>query len=158
MLRQAFQDKTEVGRISQQYMAAGKLVPDPIILQLMGNRLDHDDCQRGCLFDGFPRTIGQATALDGFLKQRGMPLDGALQLKVDEEQLIQRLAGRNRDDDRPEIVRQRLEHYSRLTEPLVDYYRQRGLLYEIDGMGTKEEVFSRVKAVLDQIRAKKSAK
>jgi adenylate kinase len=158
MLRQAFQDKTEVGRISQQYMAAGKLVPDPIILQLMGNRLDQDDCQRGCLFDGFPRTIGQATALDGFLKQRGMPLDGALQLKVDEEQLIQRLAGRNRDDDRPEIVRQRLEHYIRLTEPLVDYYRQRGLLYQIDGMGTKEEVFSRVRAVLEQIRAKKGSK
>jgi adenylate kinase len=154
MLRQAFADQTEIGILSQQYMSAGKLVPDPVILQLMGHRLSQSDCQNGCLFDGFPRTLGQAAALDAFLEERGMPLDGVLELKVDTEQIVERLAGRGREDDQPEIIRQRLEGYQRLTEPLVDYYKQRGLLYTIDGMGTPDEVFERIKVVLGKIASK----
>ena len=154
MLRQAFADQTEIGILSQQYMASGKLVPDPIILQLMGHRLDQSDCQQGCLFDGFPRTLGQASALDAFLRERGMPLDGVLELKVDAEQIVKRLAGRGREDDHPDIIRQRLEGYLRLTQPLVEYYKERGLLYTVDGMGTPDEVFERIKGVLGQIAIK----
>jgi adenylate kinase len=157
MLRQAVLEKSEVGSLSEQYISSGRLVPDAIILQIMGARLDQKDCRAGCLFDGFPRTLGQATALDEFLTQRGIPLSGVLELKVDQDQLIQRLAGRGRQDDHPEIVRKRLEHYARQTAPLIDYYRKRGLLYTIDGTGTPDQVFDRIKVVLNEIAAQRSA-
>jgi adenylate kinase len=151
MLRQAYLDKTEVGVLSHQYMSSGKLVPDPVILEIMGRRLDQNDCQKGCLLDGFPRTLGQARALDEFLSQRGTPLAGVLELKVDQEEIVNRLAGRGREDDRPEIIRERLEHYARQTAPLEDYYRQRGLLHTIDGVGSPDEVFGRIQQVLEQL-------
>jgi adenylate kinase len=154
MLRQACQEKSDLGLLSQEYMLQGKLVPDPIILQLVGKRLDQDDCQNGCLFDGFPRTLGQAQAFDEFLQRRGMPLTAALELKADPEELVKRLAGRGRDDDRPEIVRERLKQYARQTAPLSDYYAQQGRLFEIDGSGTPDEVFGRVKAVINEIEKK----
>ena len=155
MLRQAIDEGTEVGRLSQAYIESGKLVPDEIVLRIMDERLDQPDCRRGYLLDGFPRTIGQATALDDFLIARGTPLSAALELKVDEDQLVERLASRGRSDDNPEIVRERLGHYRQQTSPLVEYYRQRGLLNEVNGMGTTDEVFERIKQVLATIAAKK---
>ncbi len=152
MLRQAIELKTPVGLISQQYMSAGRLVPDPIILQTMSERLDQPDCQHGCLFDGFPRTLGQAKALDDFLQQRSMPLDGALELTVDHEEIVRRLASRGRADDKPEIIRERLEHYARQTSPLLQYYKNRGVLHTIEGMGTPDEVFDRIKQALASIK------
>jgi adenylate kinase len=152
MLRQAGQEKSELGLLSQQYMAQGKLVPDPIILQLVGQRLDQDDCQEGCLLDGFPRTLGQAQALDEFLNRRGTPLTAALELKADPEELVKRLAGRGRDDDRPEVVRERLQQYAGLTAPLSEYYARQGRLFQIDGSGTPDEVFGRIKTVVSQIK------
>ena len=155
MLRQAIEEGTEVGRLSQAYIDSGKLVPDEIVLRIMDERLDQPDCRRGYLLDGFPRTIGQATALDEFLTARGTPLSAALELKVDEDQLVERLAGRGRSDDDPEIVRERLGHYREQTSPLVAYYRQRGLLNEVNGMGTTDEVFERIRQVLAKIAAQK---
>jgi adenylate kinase len=155
MLRQAIEQGTEVGRLSHAYIAQGKLVPDPIVLRIMGDRLDQPDCHRGYLLDGFPRTIGQVTALDEFLQSRATPLSGVLELKVDNDQIVERLAGRGRADDHPEIVRQRLEHYMDQTAPLLDYYRQRDLLYEIDGMGTPDVVFDRIKQTLAALPSNK---
>ena len=154
MLRQAYHERSEIGILSNQYMSAGKLVPDPVILEIMGRRLSQPDCKNGCLLDGFPRTLGQARALDEFLTQRGMPLDGVLELKVDEEEIVGRLAGRGRQDDHPDIIRERLAHYARQTAPLEDYYRDRGLLHTIDGVGTTDEVFARIKQVLTTISHK----
>jgi adenylate kinase len=154
MLRQAIQEGTDIGRVSQEYIKNGQLVPDPIVLRIMGERLDQPDCHRGYLLDGFPRTIGQATALDEFLDRRGTPLSAVLELKVDKEQIVQRLAGRNRADDQPEIVRKRLDHYFQLTAPLIEYYRKRGFLHPIDGMGTPDEVFDRIKLELCRIDGK----
>jgi adenylate kinase len=150
MLRQACQEKTDLGVLSQQFMDQGKLVPDPIILQLVGRRLDQEDCQVGYLLDGFPRTLVQAQALDEFLARRDTPLSVILELKVDTEELIKRLAGRGRKDDRPDIVRKRLEEYAVQTAPLSDYYRQKGLLRTIDGGGTPDEVFERIRREIDQ--------
>ena len=155
MLRQAIEEGTEVGRLSDSFISQGKLVPDPIVLRIMGERLDQPDCHRGYLLDGFPRTIGQATALDEFLQSRSTPLSGVLELKVDKDQIVQRLAGRGRADDHPEIVRERLEHYMEQIAPLLEYYHQRGLLYEVPGMGTPEEVFERIKQTLKTFSATK---
>lgn len=151
MLRQAIREGTEVGRVSQEYIENGQLVPDRVVLRVMGERLDQPDCHRGYLLDGFPRTIVQATALDEFLDRRGTPLSAVLELKVDKEQIIQRLAGRNRADDRPEIICKRLDHYFEQTAPLIEYYQKRGLLHTIDGMGTQDEVFNRIKQELVKI-------
>jgi adenylate kinase len=151
MLRQAWQEKSDLGLLSQEYMAQGTLVPDPIMLQLVGRRLEAGDCQHGYLLDGFPRTLGQAQALDEFLRRRGTPLTTVLELKVDADELVKRLAGRRRDDDRPEIIRKRLDEFARQTAPLSDYYRQQGLVCEIDGSGTPDEVFDRIKTFVDRL-------
>ena len=151
MLREAREKKTTVGKLAEKYMTEGKLVPDPVILQIVGDRLAEPDCERGCLFDGFPRTLGQAEALDGYLEEHRMPLDVVVDLEVDEQILFERLSGRGREDDRPEIIRQRLEAYENQTRPLTDYYRKRELLRTADGSGTPDEVFQRIQAVLDQV-------
>jgi adenylate kinase len=151
MLRAAVDAQTDVGQQANVYMSAGQLVPDEIILAIIAERLGQPDCQDGYLLDGFPRTIAQAEALDGMLAEQGTPLDAVVELHVPEEELFQRLAGRGRDDDTPEVIRQRLVAYREQTEPLLMYYATRGLLRSIDGLGTVDEIFDRTKAVLDQV-------
>jgi adenylate kinase len=138
-----------VGRQAQTYMSAGELVPDPIMVQIVEHRLEQADCAKGCLFDGFPRTLVQAQELDRILAKRNTPLDVALELRVEQSVLIQRLADRARNDDRPEIIRQRLQSFYDRIQTLLNYYESRGLLRTIDGLGTPEEVFERIKSVLD---------
>ena len=149
LLREACDAKTPLGLEAQKYMSAGALVPDCLILELIRERLDLPDCEPGYLLDGFPRTIAQAEALDAMLAGRNTPLDAVLELHVPEEELFQRLASRGRADDKPEVIRHRLEAYHQQTEPLLDYYRPKRLLKTIDGSGTVEEVFSRARAVLE---------
>ncbi len=150
ILRDAIARGTAEGFAAERYMSAGNLVPDPIIIDLVGQRLDQPDCDAGCLLDGFPRTTGQAEALDGYLNNRGIPLDGVLELRVNEEILIQRLASRARVDDDPNVIRQRFVNYREWTEPLLDYYRARGLLATINGMGSPDDVFDRIRAALQE--------
>jgi len=149
LLREAIAEKTRLGRLAQRYMTRGQLVPDPIVLQIVGARLEEGDCQNGCLFDGFPRTLGQAQALDEFLAEMGAPLNAVIELKVDEDEVVRRLAQRQRGDDTPEIIRRRMHSYWEQTAPLLDYYQRRNILYSIDGVGTPDEVFGRIKAALD---------
>ncbi len=149
MLRAARDAKTPVGVEAETYMAAGELVPDAIIIAIIAERLEQPDCQYGYLLDGFPRTLPQAEALDAMLAAKGTALDVVLELNVPEEELFQRLAGRGRADDQPDVIRQRLVAYREQTEPLLQYYRQQGLLKSVDGIGTVEEIFHRVEAVLD---------
>ena len=150
MLRAARDAKTEIGQEADQYMSAGELVPDEIILAIVAERLKQPDCQDGYLLDGVPRTIAQARALDAALAAEGTPLDVVLELQVPEEELFRRLAGRGRADDAPEVIRQRLVAYREQTEPLLEYYGKRGLLKSIDGAGSVDEIFDRARAVLDQ--------
>lgn len=149
MLRQAVHDQTDTGLLAAPYMDAGQLVPDDIILKLMDERLSRGDCDQGALFDGFPRTLAQARALDKMLEKTGLPLDVALQLKVEDAEVIRRLAGRGRNDDRPAVLAERLKSYWETTSPLLDYYRKRGVLHVIDGQGTTDQVFDRIRAALD---------
>ena len=153
MLRAARDAKTEVGVLADRYMSGGQLVPDDVIIAIIAARLLEPDCQAGYLLDGFPRTIAQAEALDAMLRKQGTPLDVVLELKVPEEELFKRLAGRGRADDKPEVIRQRLVAYRNQTAPLLDYYGKAGLLRSVDGMGTVDEIFQRIRGVLDPMAA-----
>ncbi len=152
MLREAVEQRTPEGLAAGKYMDRGDLVPDEIILAMVGRRLGQPDCAGGCLLDGFPRTLPQAEALDHLLAAERLPLGGVLELHVDEEELVQRMIHRGRADDRPEVIRQRLETYRQQTAPLLNYYRQQGLLHTIDGTGDPDEIFDRIKTVVAQLR------
>jgi adenylate kinase len=152
MLREAVAQRTPEALAAKPYMDRGDLVPDEIILAMVNWRLGQPDCVAGCLLDGFPRTLPQAEALDKLLAAGRLPLAGVLELHVDEEELVQRMIHRGRSDDRPEVIRQRMETYRQQTAPLLNYYRQQGLLHTIDATGDPDEIFSRVKAVVDQLR------
>jgi adenylate kinase len=151
MLREARDAKTDVGRKADEYMSKGELVPDEIIVAIIAERLQGPDCRAGYLLDGFPRTLAQAEALDGMLSEKQTPLDVVLELQVSEEELFQRLAGRGRADDKPEVIRQRLVAYRQQTEPLLEYYGKAGLLKSVDGLGSVDEIFTRIRGVLDPI-------
>jgi adenylate kinase len=144
MLRAARDAQTEVGKKAEQYMSKGQLVPDGIIVAIIGERLAKPDCKKGYLLDGFPRTIAQAEALDGLLARQSTPLDVVLELRVPEDELFNRLAGRGRADDKPDVIRQRLVAYRKQTEPLLDYYGNKKILKSIDGLGTVDKIFDRV--------------
>jgi len=154
MLRQARKDGTELGKKAAEFMDGGSLVPDELVVGIVVERIAQADCQAGCLFDGFPRTIAQAQALDEQLEKQGTPLDLVLELKADEGELTRRMLERakieNRPDDTPETIANRMEVYRSQTEPLLAYYTQRGKLEVIDGMGTPDEVFARIQACVDQ--------
>jgi adenylate kinase len=151
MLRDAEEEGTSLGREAARYMRAGELVPDDVVVGIVSDRLGHKDCSSGCLFDGFPRTVPQAETLDHMLARKKMPLDLVLALEVPEDQLIDRLLARGRADDNREIICERFRQYNSLTEPLLDYYRRRGMLRTIDGKGTPDEVFERIRQEVDAV-------
>jgi adenylate kinase len=159
MLRQAVRDRTELGRQAEPIMAAGQLVGDDLMIGIVKERLKRDDACRGCLFDGFPRTVAQAQSLDEVFEQTGRQLDAVLELRVPESELIRRLAGRYqqianpRDDDRPEAIPGRLETYRRQTEPVLGYYRASRRLHTIDGIGTPDAVFGRILEEIERSQA-----
>ncbi|MEX0613164.1 MAG: adenylate kinase [Pirellulales bacterium] len=147
MLRDA--EDTPLGRRAARYMLAGQLVPDDVVVGIVVDRLTGKDCTRGCLFDGFPRTVPQAEALDRMLAERGMPLDLVLALEVPEDLLVERLVSRGRPDDDRETIAERFRQYNALTEPVLDYYRRRGILRQIDADAPPDEVFNRVRGAVD---------
>ena len=150
MLRDANEAGTTLGREAVRYMNAGQLVPDEVVVGIVVDRLNEKDCERGCLFDGFPRTVPQAESLDRLLTEHQMPLDLVIALDVPEPLLVQRLLSRGRPDDDRETIRERFRQFNYLTEPLIDYYRNRGLLRQIDANGTPDEVFTKVRAAVDE--------
>jgi adenylate kinase len=152
MLRSATRAGTALGVRADHFMREGQLVPDDVVVGIVVDRLEQPDCARGCLFDGFPRTLPQAKALDETLKAHNMPLDLVLALDVPEEKLVERLLARGRMDDKRDTIHERFRQYTRLTEPLLEYYRERGILRPIEGAGTPDEVFARIKSAVDAAR------
>lgn len=165
---------TPIGRQARAYMDKGELVPDPIVVRMVLDRLDQEDARKGFMLDGFPRTLGQAEALEAALRGEGRPLSAVLRFGLPDEVAVKRLAGRRtcarcqrtynvelsptrvpgvcdacggelvqRADDEEETVRRRLDVYHRQTEPLEAFYRERGLLREVDAEGTEEQVTDR---------------
>ena len=139
---------TELGRIAQEYMDRGDLVPDEVVIAMVMGRLAEPDCAAGFVLDGFPRTVAQAEALDHRLAELRSPLHAALNFEITEEELLRRLVGRaaelHRSDDSEQTIRHRLEVFAIKTRPLVDYYAHRGLLVNVDAIGPVEVVTKRI--------------
>jgi adenylate kinase len=148
MLRAAVAAGSELGARVQDVMASGGLVDDALMAEVVRERLTHGDTARGYLLDGYPRTLPQAETLAGILRDAGQELDAVLLVAVPEDELVRRTLSRGRADDQEEVIRERLRVYREKTEPLIGYYRERGLLREIDGNLSVEEVTSRMYGVL----------
>jgi adenylate kinase len=150
MLRAAVKAGTPVGRQAQEIMSSGGLVPDDVVVGIVGQRIEQPDARKGFILDGFPRTVPQAVALDRMLTARGIALDAVVELRVDEAALIRRIESRIaemkargeplRADDNAEVLRNRLKAYRAQTAPLVAYYREQGVLRSVDGMAPISEV------------------
>lgn len=171
ILRANVKEGTELGLRAKEFMNAGKLVPDEVIIGMMAQRLQESDCAKGFILDGFPRTVPQAEALDELLAKLGLVLDATILFNVDDEVVVERLSGRRmcrkcgaiyhatfhptrtegvcdacggeiyqRDDDREEVIRNRLAVYHDQTSPLIDYYRGKGLLKDVDAGGSSDAV------------------
>ena len=152
MLRAAIASGSELGKKVAGVMERGELVTDEIVIALIEERLPEAEAAGGAIFDGFPRTIAQAEALDAMLKSRGAKIDLVLRLKVDDAALMQRVAGRfaesGRPDDNPESFKVRLDAYNTQTAPLLPYYEGQGKLFEVDGMGSIDTVAAGIDAAL----------
>ncbi len=183
MFRAAIKNGTELGLKAKSFMEQGNLVPDEVTIGIVHERLSKDDCQKGFLLDGFPRTVAQADALDSLLTALGKKLDYVLNIKVDQEELMKRLTGRwicktcgatyhtifnppavegicdkdggelyQRLDDKPETVKNRLDVNMKQTQPLLDFYSQKGVLKDIDGQQDIKKVFVDINDLLGGLR------
>jgi len=157
MFRQAVAGGSELGRQVEAILARGELVDDVTTAEIVRARLAQSDAQPGFLLDGYPRTLAQAATLEEILRGRDEALDAAVFLEVPEDELVRRMSGRaqqaGRADDRPEVVRERLRVYEAKTAPLVEYYRQRCLLRQVDGNRSVGEVADAVLAALQPAAA-----
>ena len=158
MLRAAVKAGTPLGHQVQEIMARGALVPDDIVVGIVGQRIEQPDARKGFILDGFPRTVPQAVALGRMLVERGLSLDGVVELRVDEDALIRRIESRIaamkaqgkplRDDDSPEVLHRRLAAYRDQTAPLITYYQLQSVLRSVDGMAPIDRVAAEVERVL----------
>jgi adenylate kinase len=153
MLRSAIAAGSELGQKVKEIVESGALVPDELIVEVIRERLSQPDAQSGFVLDGFPRTIGQAEALDALLAELGRPLELVLELELAEKTAVERMLGRaaeqGRADDTPAVIKNRFEVYRRQTEPLSNYYRSTGILLLVDSSPGMDEVFTEIERVLD---------
>ena len=152
IFRANIKEQTELGREAKGYIDAGDLVPDSVTNRMVRARLAERDTADGFLLDGYPRNAAQVTELDSILAELGHNLDVVLQLTADTDELVQRLLGRaqkeGRTDDTESVIRHRLDVYDAETAVVVDLYDQRGIVREVDGLGSVDEVTDRIMAVL----------
>ena len=155
MLRSAVKNGTELGTLAKSFMDKGELVPDDVIIGIIKDRIKDEDAKKGFMLDGFPRTIAQAEALTDMLEAENESIDTVVSIEVKDGEIINRILERakieGREDDTEDVVRNRLNVYRNQTEPLKAYYRSAGVLAEVDGMGTIDEVFERIKNVLSKV-------
>lgn len=154
ILRSAIANRTPMGIAAKEIMDRGDLVSDDVVNGIVSERMDQPDCAKGFILDGFPRTIPQADALGAMLEQKGLKLDAVVELTAEADTLVSRVAHRAKEtggaraDDTAEVIRKRLDVYKELTEPLVSYYRGKGLLRTVDGMAPVDEVTAAIRQVL----------
>ena len=179
ILIKAVADGTPLGKEAKIIMDKGELVPDSVVIGLVKERLAQDDCKNGYILDGFPRNTAQAEELDKVLSEMNAPLDVALSVDVDKNDLMKRLTGRRtcrgcqqmynihfsppqkegvcdkcggelyqRDDDKEETIKNRLDVYEKATAPLIDYYGKKGILKSVEGVGSIDDIFNRICTIL----------
>jgi adenylate kinase len=180
ILREEVKAGTVLGRKAKEYMDKGSLAPDEVVVGMVEERIKKDDCRKGFILDGFPRTVAQADALEVTLQRMNKSLSKVILVNVDEDELVRRLTGRRvcekcgagyhilfdppkqegvcdkcqgrlyqRDDDKESTIRNRLKVYTNQTAPLIEYYQKKQLLSTVDGMGSIEEIFDRIKKNLE---------
>lgn len=184
ILRAAVKEGTEVGKQAKEYMDRGDLVPDQVIIGVIAERLQNEEASDGFILDGFPRTVPQAEALHGKMKELRREITAVLLIDVPEEEILRRLGGRRtceknpghiyhvefdppkeegvcdidgaklivRDDDKPEVIKNRLAQYREKTDPLIDYYDERGILNRVDGRQSPDEVEERIHGIIATLR------
>jgi adenylate kinase len=187
ILRAAVREDNELGRKAKEYMDRGDLVPDEVMVAVIVERISRSEADDGFILDGFPRTRVQAEALDEEVERVGRSLTATIFIDVSDEEVLRRLGGRRtcpnghifhvefdpperedvcdlcgealgvRDDDKPDVVRKRLERYHTDTEPLVGYYDERGLLHRIDGAASPDQVYASIRATLATLRMEEEA-
>ncbi|KAA5540222.1 adenylate kinase [Roseiconus nitratireducens] len=154
MLR-ATRDGSALGRLVAGYIDSGRLAPDYLVMRIVIKRLQEEDCDRGCLLDGFPRTVNQAQMLDDYLAEQSLRLSAVLNLQVQQETLIERLLKRaqieHRVDDTDQTIAARLRVFFNQTAPVLEHYRQQGIVRPIDGMQPPDEVYAEIRQTLDAI-------
>ncbi|MEK6224034.1 MAG: adenylate kinase [Thermodesulfobacteriales bacterium] len=155
MLRSAVKNGTELGTLAKSFMDKGELVPDDVIIGIIKDRIKEEDARKGFMLDGFPRTIAQAEALNEMLKAENESIDAVVSIEVPDEEIIDRIKIRaeveGREDDTVDTVKNRLDVYHNQTKPLKSFYQSEGILSEVEGMGTIDEVFERIEAVLNKV-------
>ncbi len=154
MFRYHIKNNTDLGQTAKSYSDAGKLVPDEVTIQMVSRRLDEDDVNAGFLLDGFPRNVAQAQALEKILSQRGLDLSHVINISVSDEEIFDRLKKRAQvegrsDDADASVIQNRIDTYKGQSEPCLDYYRPKGLVRDIDGIGSIDDIFSRIVGTID---------
>lgn len=157
VLRSEMKNGTELGNTAKAYIEKGQLVPDSLIIDMLANVLDSNEAAKdGVIFDGFPRTIPQAEALNEMLKERGTAVSIVVGLDVEESELIDRLLKRGqisgRSDDNYETIKSRLDVYNNQTSPLKEFYIKEGKYADIHGMGSVEDIFGRIETAIDSVK------
>lgn len=156
VLRAEIKNGTELGKLAERYISKGQLVPDDVVIEMLGNVLDSKKNVAGVVFDGFPRTLPQSEALDNLLKDRGQEVSIVVSLEVEEPELINRLIKRGqqsgRSDDNLETIKSRLDVYRDQTSPLKEHYKNTGKLASIKGVGTIEEIFGLISEAVDKVK------
>ena len=150
LLRYEIAEKTDVGAVAKKYIDQGKLVPDEFLFELVRHRLNEPDCTSGYILDGFPRTINQASSLDVKISDLGARIKSVIYLDILDEKIINRLQARGRNDDKPDLIINRLNVYRDQTEPLLGYYNEKKLLDSINGDQKMEDVNSSILNVITE--------
>jgi adenylate kinase len=152
LLRKEISLETELGILAKSFIDKGELVPDEVVIGMIKKFLSSLESSKGCVWDGFPRTVAQAEALDNLLKERNENIETMISLKVPDNELVKRLIERGltsgRSDDNEETITKRIKTYNLETTPVADYYNNQDKLNEINGLGTIEEIFSRIEKLI----------
>ena len=156
LLRKEIASQTELGQEAQKFMDKGELVPDELVIEMIKKRLTGSNHVNGFIFDGFPRTVAQAKALDRLLEENKTPIKGMLCLEVEKDELIHRLLNRGKTSGRSDdkdvwIIENRIKIYNRKTSPLKEYYGAQDKHYDINGMGTVDEIAERLKETIQSL-------
>ncbi|MFV0506059.1 MAG: adenylate kinase [Bacteroidales bacterium] len=159
ILRNEISQGTELGLEAKKWMDAGNLVPDAVVIGMIKNIIETNSDANGFIFDGFPRTVAQAEALDIMLESMNIPISGIVSLEVAEKELVNRLVARGRisgraDDQNESVIANRISVYTKNTMPLLDYYKNQEKHFGVDGIGTIEEIATRVKEAIKRIKSR----